>query len=183
MNMFNVLFGLAACLCVTPSVCEGDQEEWEQQSVWLSELLSGLDKVDVYMEQLQQDQEKWITQGGDWATSLHALVSLMPLWFVSGLVDLFLIDMRFQMFKKKRSGPPGLAYIWPKCGCYPLVVTDAPVFVHMYICIWARYGPLNRIEKRKTNMGPKYGLDCFVPSSLSRQLWKMPTVTLLSKTK
>ncbi|KAG7238714.1 hypothetical protein INR49_031230 [Caranx melampygus] len=51
----------------------GNEEEWEQQSVWLSEFLSGLDKVDVYMEQLQQDQEKWKTQGGDWATALHAL--------------------------------------------------------------------------------------------------------------
>lgn len=103
MNMFNILFGLAACLCVTPSVCEGDQGEWEQQSVWLSELLSGLDKMDVYMEQLQQDQEKWTTQGGDWATKLHPLVSIMPLWFVSGPDDLFLIDMRFQMFKKKKN--------------------------------------------------------------------------------
>ncbi|XP_039987565.1 uncharacterized protein si:dkey-103g5.4 isoform X3 [Xiphias gladius] len=51
----------------------GDEEEWDQQSVWYSELLSGLDKADVCMEQLQQDQEKWTTQGGDWAKALHAM--------------------------------------------------------------------------------------------------------------
>ncbi|TMS07022.1 hypothetical protein E3U43_011115 [Larimichthys crocea] len=51
----------------------GDGGEWDQQCVWHSELLSGLDKVDVCMEQLQQEQEKWITQGGDWTTSLQAM--------------------------------------------------------------------------------------------------------------
>ncbi|XP_037632372.1 uncharacterized protein si:dkey-103g5.4 [Sebastes umbrosus] len=51
----------------------GDEQEWDRQCVWHSELVSGLDKVDVCMEQLQQDQEKWTTQGGDWATSFHAL--------------------------------------------------------------------------------------------------------------
>ncbi|XP_071353450.1 uncharacterized protein [Trachinotus anak] len=51
----------------------GDEEEWDQQNAWHSELLSGLDKVDVCMEQLQQDQEKWTTQGGDWAPTLHAM--------------------------------------------------------------------------------------------------------------
>ncbi|XP_040902498.1 uncharacterized protein LOC121187356 [Toxotes jaculatrix] len=51
----------------------GDEEEWDQQSGWHSELMSGLDKVDVCMEQLQQEQEKWTTQGGDWATTLHVM--------------------------------------------------------------------------------------------------------------
>ncbi|XP_078140393.1 uncharacterized protein LOC144539411 [Centroberyx gerrardi] len=51
----------------------GDEEEWDQQCVWHSELLSGLDRVDVCMEQLQQDQEKWISQGGEWAATLHAV--------------------------------------------------------------------------------------------------------------
>ncbi|TDH14924.1 hypothetical protein EPR50_G00025880 [Perca flavescens] len=51
----------------------GDEQEWDLQCVWHSELMSGLDKVDVCMEQLQQDQEKWTTQGGDWATTLHAM--------------------------------------------------------------------------------------------------------------
>ncbi|CAK6968135.1 uncharacterized protein si:dkey-103g5.4 isoform X2 [Scomber scombrus] len=45
----------------------GDDEEWDQQCVWHSELVSGLDKVDVCVEQLQQDQDKWTTQRGDWA--------------------------------------------------------------------------------------------------------------------
>ncbi|KAG7479263.1 hypothetical protein JOB18_021861 [Solea senegalensis] len=52
---------------------QGDEEEWAQENVWHSELLSGLDKVDVWMEQLQQDQENWTTHGGDWDTTLHAV--------------------------------------------------------------------------------------------------------------
>ncbi|XP_038549320.1 uncharacterized protein si:dkey-103g5.4 [Micropterus salmoides] len=51
----------------------GDEEEWDQQCVWHSELVSGLDKVEVCIEQLQQDQEKWTTHGGDWTTTLHAM--------------------------------------------------------------------------------------------------------------
>nr|XP_046246188.1 uncharacterized protein LOC124059852 [Scatophagus argus] len=51
----------------------GDGEEWDHQCVWNAELMSGLDKVDVCMEQLQQDQEKWTTQGGDWASTLHSM--------------------------------------------------------------------------------------------------------------
>ncbi|XP_044059103.1 uncharacterized protein si:dkey-103g5.4 isoform X2 [Siniperca chuatsi] len=49
----------------------GDKEEWDQQCVWHSALVSGLDKVDVCMEQLQQDQEKWTTLGGDWDRELR----------------------------------------------------------------------------------------------------------------
>ncbi|XP_047191720.1 uncharacterized protein si:dkey-103g5.4 isoform X2 [Scophthalmus maximus] len=62
---------------------QGDEEEWDQQSVWQSELLSGLEKVDVCTTQLQQDQEKWTTRGGDWATTLHAMdseLSQRELW-------------------------------------------------------------------------------------------------------
>nr|XP_019943768.1 PREDICTED: uncharacterized protein LOC109630189 [Paralichthys olivaceus] len=59
-------------LCVSPSLCIGDEEEWDQQSAWQSQLMSGLEKVDVCVEQLQQEQEKW-TQGGNWATTLHAV--------------------------------------------------------------------------------------------------------------
>ncbi|XP_035765652.1 uncharacterized protein si:dkey-103g5.4 [Neolamprologus brichardi] len=44
----------------------GDEEEWDQQCVWHSELLSGLDKLDMYMDQLQEEQEKWMAQAGDW---------------------------------------------------------------------------------------------------------------------
>lgn len=54
----------------------GDEEEWDQQCAWHSELVSGLDKVDVCIEQLQQDQEKLTTQGGAWATTLQAMVRL-----------------------------------------------------------------------------------------------------------
>ncbi|KAM3615726.1 uncharacterized protein V6R79_006907 [Siganus canaliculatus] len=50
---------------------QGDKEEWEQQCVWHSEFMSGLDKVDVCLERMQQDQEKWITLGEDWATTLQ----------------------------------------------------------------------------------------------------------------
>ncbi|XP_040929476.2 uncharacterized protein si:dkey-103g5.4 isoform X2 [Betta splendens] len=41
---------------------QGDKDEWDQQWVWHSELVSGLDKLDVCVEQLQQEQEKWPTQ-------------------------------------------------------------------------------------------------------------------------
>ncbi|XP_029303072.1 uncharacterized protein LOC115018281 isoform X2 [Cottoperca gobio] len=51
----------------------GDEQEWDRQCVWHSELVSGLDKLDVCMEQLQQDQEKWTTHGGDWTTTFHAM--------------------------------------------------------------------------------------------------------------
>lgn len=63
-------------------MCIGDEQEWDQQCVWHSELVSGLDKVDVCMEQLQQDQEKWITQGGDWATTPHATVRIKAVWSI-----------------------------------------------------------------------------------------------------
>lgn len=58
----------------------GDGEEWDQQCVWHAELMSGLDKVDVCVEQLQQDQEKWTTQGRDWTAPLQAMVRIMALW-------------------------------------------------------------------------------------------------------
>ena len=60
-------------------MCAGDEEEWARQCSWHSELLSGLDKVDVSMEQLQQEQEKWTTWGGDWPTTLRATVWIMAL--------------------------------------------------------------------------------------------------------
>lgn len=65
-------FGLAVCLCAF--VCAGDEEEWDQENVWQSELLSGLDKVDVCMERLQQEQEKWTRREGDWTSSVHTVV-------------------------------------------------------------------------------------------------------------
>lgn len=55
-------------------LCAGDEEEWDQQCSWHSELMSSLDKVDVSMEQLQQGQEKWTTQGEDWPATLRATV-------------------------------------------------------------------------------------------------------------
>ncbi|XP_060902571.1 uncharacterized protein si:dkey-103g5.4 [Labrus mixtus] len=51
----------------------GDEEEWDQQRVLHSELLSGLEKLDVCMEQLQQEQEKWAAKGRDQASALHAM--------------------------------------------------------------------------------------------------------------
>ncbi|XP_041849904.1 uncharacterized protein si:dkey-103g5.4 isoform X3 [Melanotaenia boesemani] len=51
----------------------GDEEEWDQQCVWHSALMSGLDKVDVCMDQLQQENEKRTTEAGDWSTKLHAM--------------------------------------------------------------------------------------------------------------
>ncbi|XP_061637981.1 uncharacterized protein si:dkey-103g5.4 isoform X4 [Phyllopteryx taeniolatus] len=51
-----------------------DEEEWDQHCVWYTELVSGLDMVDVCMQQLQQDQDKWSMQKGDeWTTSAHVM--------------------------------------------------------------------------------------------------------------
>lgn len=61
------------------ALCAGDEEEWDQQCSWNSALLSSLDKLDVSVEQLQQDEEKWITQGDDWPTTLQAAVWIMAL--------------------------------------------------------------------------------------------------------
>ncbi|XP_030008436.1 uncharacterized protein LOC115431886 [Sphaeramia orbicularis] len=61
----------------------GDEEEWDQHCAWHSELMSGLEKLDICIEQLQQDQEKWTAQEGDWATTLHTMdkeLRLRELW-------------------------------------------------------------------------------------------------------
>lgn len=77
---FNVKYFIWVAFCI--SVWTVDGEEWDQQCLWHSELLTGLDKVDVSMEQLQQGQEKWLTQGGDWATTLQTMVRKMALWSI-----------------------------------------------------------------------------------------------------
>ncbi|XP_036006035.1 uncharacterized protein si:dkey-103g5.4 [Fundulus heteroclitus] len=51
----------------------GDEEEWDQQCAWHSTLTSGLDKLDVCMDQLQQDNEKRTSQSGEWSTNLHVM--------------------------------------------------------------------------------------------------------------
>ncbi|XP_061576516.1 uncharacterized protein LOC133442523 [Cololabis saira] len=53
----------------------GDEDEWDQHCVWHSALMSGLDKLDVYMDQLQQEKKKRMTQAGVWSTKLHAMES------------------------------------------------------------------------------------------------------------
>ncbi|XP_069003414.1 uncharacterized protein [Embiotoca jacksoni] len=62
----------------------GDEEEWDQQCVWHSELMSGLDKVDVCMDQLQQDNDKWMTQAEEWSTNLNAMVRTVAQWLITG---------------------------------------------------------------------------------------------------
>ncbi|XP_062377906.1 uncharacterized protein si:dkey-103g5.4 [Sardina pilchardus] len=37
---------------------QGDEEEWEQQCVWQTELVTGLNKISVCVERMQQDQEE-----------------------------------------------------------------------------------------------------------------------------
>jgi len=61
----------------------GDKEEWDQQCIWHSALMSGLDKLNVCMDQLEQDKEKWTTQTTEWCSKLHATVRTMALWFIS----------------------------------------------------------------------------------------------------
>ncbi|XP_034556228.1 uncharacterized protein si:dkey-103g5.4 [Notolabrus celidotus] len=51
----------------------GDEEELDQQCVLHSELISGLEKVDVCMEQLLQDQEKWATHRQDQTSTPHTM--------------------------------------------------------------------------------------------------------------
>lgn len=61
-------------ITVSPSVVVGDEEEWEQQCVWHSDLMSGLDKVDVCMDQLQREQETWTTQTAGRSANLYSTV-------------------------------------------------------------------------------------------------------------
>lgn len=62
-----------------PLVRAGDEEEWDQQRSWHSELMSGLHKVDLSVEQLQHEQERWMTQGDGRPATLRAAVGIMPL--------------------------------------------------------------------------------------------------------
>ncbi|XP_077397029.1 uncharacterized protein LOC144033090 isoform X4 [Festucalex cinctus] len=51
-----------------------DEEEWDQHCIWYTELVSGLDMMDLCMEQLQQDEDKWSTQRGEeWTASVHVM--------------------------------------------------------------------------------------------------------------
>ncbi|XP_077422396.1 uncharacterized protein LOC144052329 isoform X3 [Vanacampus margaritifer] len=57
-----------------------DEEEWDQHCVWYTELVSGLDMMDLCMEQLQQDQDKWSTQRGEeWTASVHVMLFVFNL--------------------------------------------------------------------------------------------------------
>ncbi|XP_036070856.1 uncharacterized protein si:dkey-103g5.4 [Oryzias melastigma] len=51
----------------------GDGEEWDQDCAWHSALMSCLDKIDICMEQLQQDLEKWMIQAGERSTKLQTM--------------------------------------------------------------------------------------------------------------
>ncbi|XP_061137970.1 uncharacterized protein LOC133156175 [Syngnathus typhle] len=55
-----------------------DEEEWDQHCVWYTELMSGLDMMDLRMEQLQQDQDKWNTQRGEEQTASARLTDREP---------------------------------------------------------------------------------------------------------
>lgn len=55
-------------------MCKGDEEEWHQQCAWHSELVSSLEKIDVCIEQLQQDQERYTIQEVEWTPHHHTLV-------------------------------------------------------------------------------------------------------------
>ena len=59
-------------VCV--SLCLGDDKEWEQQCCWQTELVAGLDRVNVCVEKLQQDQERWTAQRGEQTPSIHVMV-------------------------------------------------------------------------------------------------------------
>ncbi|MEQ2298857.1 hypothetical protein AMECASPLE_009622 [Ameca splendens] len=51
----------------------GDEEEWDQQCAWHSAFMSGLDKLDVFMDQLEEDNKKRASQPGEWSTNLHVM--------------------------------------------------------------------------------------------------------------
>lgn len=149
-SAFNVLFGLTACLCVTPSVCKGDEEELEQQSAWHSELLSGLDKVDVCMEQLQQEQEKWTTQGGDWATALHALVrgnTFLFCHYPCGFVFNWHFGHESRKIKLLILHVPAFSLV---SGLYTSTSGQSVALILQSGCdlcgIWAKFRPLNRTD-------------------------------------
>ncbi|XP_064840268.1 uncharacterized protein si:dkey-103g5.4 [Oncorhynchus masou masou] len=52
---------------------QGDDKEWEQQCCWQTELVAGLDRVNVCVEKLQQDQERWTAQRGEQTPSIHVM--------------------------------------------------------------------------------------------------------------
>lgn len=49
-------------LTVCVYVCSGDEEEWEQQCFWHTELTSVLNRVSVCMERLQKDHDQLSAQ-------------------------------------------------------------------------------------------------------------------------
>lgn len=82
-SYYALTFYLCCSVSLSLSVCAGDAEEWDQHCIWHSELLSGLERLEVSIEQLKQDQEKWMTHRRDWATTFHAKVDdAMCLLFV-----------------------------------------------------------------------------------------------------
>ncbi|KAK6297050.1 hypothetical protein J4Q44_G00331920 [Coregonus suidteri] len=52
---------------------QGDDKEWEQQCCWQTELVAGLDRVNVCVEKLQQDHERWTAQRGEQTASIHVM--------------------------------------------------------------------------------------------------------------
>ncbi|CAB1347519.1 unnamed protein product, partial [Coregonus sp. 'balchen'] len=58
---------------VSVLLCLGDDKEWEQQCCWQTELVAGLDRVNVCVEKLQQDHERWTAQRGEQTASIHVM--------------------------------------------------------------------------------------------------------------
>ncbi|KAK7882559.1 hypothetical protein WMY93_028733 [Mugilogobius chulae] len=61
----------------------GDEEEWDQHCAWQSELLSGLEKLEVCIQQLQQEQERYTAQENEWTAShtlLNRALTLQEVW-------------------------------------------------------------------------------------------------------
>nr|XP_061828831.1 uncharacterized protein LOC133614686 [Nerophis lumbriciformis] len=76
-----------------------DEEEWDQHCVWFAELLSVLDMMDVCMEQLQQDQEKWSTQRVEWTASFHVMDKELRLREMWGQCSSRLFDLDVTLVK------------------------------------------------------------------------------------
>ncbi|KAJ7990490.1 hypothetical protein DPEC_G00300860 [Dallia pectoralis] len=61
----------------------GDEKEWEQECCWHTELMAGLDRVNVCVEKLQHDHERWRAQRREQRPPVHGTdqkVRLREIW-------------------------------------------------------------------------------------------------------
>lgn len=114
---------LGVCLHCSLIRCEyscgivGDEEEWEQQCAWHSAFMSGLDKVDVSMDRLQQDNEKWTSQAGEWSTNLNETVRTIVSGHIPDITD------RWFFWSKIRKSLTKSRFVLNRCTTDHMILT------------------------------------------------------------